>query len=80
VCSKSGQFHYFYKTSSMEGPVNEATSTSAADTGTTFRYSSVDDQYVYNLGTKGLTEGTWQLGVDLHDGIGIRTVPVGVRK
>jgi uncharacterized repeat protein (TIGR03803 family) len=71
---------YFYQTSGIEGPVNEATSTSAADTGTTFRYSASDDQYIYNLGTKGLNQGTWQLGVDLHDGVGIRTLPVGLRK
>jgi len=71
---------YFYKLTNTEGPVNEATSNSAADTGTVFRYISASDQYIYNLGTKGLTEGTWSLGVDLHDGVGIRVVTVGLRK
>jgi hypothetical protein len=70
---------YFYKVSNSEGPVNEATSTSAADTGTVFRYDG-GDQYIYNLGTKSLSPGTWSLGIDLHDGVGIRVVTVGLRK
>jgi len=71
---------FFYKVTSTEGPVNEATSSSAADTGTIFRYSLSGDQYIFNLGTKGLSDGTWQLGIDLHDGAGMRTTPVGLRK
>jgi hypothetical protein len=70
----------FYKVTNNEGPVNEATSTSAADTGTVFRYSAGGDQYIYNLGTKTLSEGTWILGIDLHDGMGYRTANVGLRK
>ena len=66
------------KVSNSEGPVNEATSTTA-DTGTDFRYSG-GDQYIFNLGTKSLTEATWQLGVDLHGCVGIRTIPVGLTK
>jgi len=46
----------------------EATSTSAADTGNTFRYDSSAQQYIYNLATKGLSTGTWQIRVDLGDG------------
>jgi len=73
---------YFYKISDTNGPVNEAVSTSAADTGTLFRYSAPDGQYIYNLGTSGpdFTDGTWNLGVDLHDGMGIRVVTAGLRK
>src|SRR4029453_6583203 len=63
---------YFYQLSSGEGPVNDAVSRSPPDTGTVFRYSG--DQYIFNLGTKGLTTGIWKLGVDLHDGMGIRNV------
>jgi hypothetical protein len=68
---------YFYHLTNSSGPVNEAVSTSAADTGTLFRYNG--GHYMFNLGTKDVTGGTWQLGVDLHDGVGIRTVPVGLR-
>ena len=46
----------------------EVTSTSSADTGNMFRYSSGDSQYIYNLNTKGLSSGTWQIRVSLDDG------------
>lgn len=44
----------------------ESTSTSAADSGNTFRLSN--GQYIYNLSTKGLSTGTWQIRIDLGDG------------
>lgn len=46
----------------------EVTSTSSADTGNYFRYSSADDQYIYNLNTRGLSIGTWQIQATLDDG------------
>jgi hypothetical protein len=45
----------------------EAVSTSGADSGNLFRYS--DGQYIFNLGTSGLTKGTWLLRIDLGDGV-----------
>lgn len=38
----------------------------SADAGNVFRYQN--GKYMYNLSTKGLSEGTWQLRVDLGDG------------
>lgn len=38
----------------------------AADSGNVFRYQN--GKYMYNLSTKGLSVGTWQLRVDLGDG------------
>jgi len=51
-------------------PVNEVlpVSTSAADSGTTFRYDSTASQYIFNLNTKGLSVGTWMIQVTLDDG------------
>lgn len=46
----------------------EAVSTSAATTGNLFRYESTDNQYIFNLSTKGLSTGTWQLRILLDDG------------
>ncbi len=46
----------------------EVTSTSGADTGNTFRYDAADSQYIYNLSTDGLYEGTWQIRATLDDG------------
>lgn len=48
------------------GPINEAISTSAATTGNLFRYS--DNQYIFNLSTKGLTAGSYKLIITLDDG------------
>jgi len=42
-------------------------STSAADTGNIFRYDYVANQYIYNLSTKTMSIGTWQLKIALGD-------------
>ncbi|HZO91930.1 MAG TPA: PxKF domain-containing protein [Chthonomonadaceae bacterium] len=47
---------------------NEAVSTSAADTGNTFRYDPTAGQYIFNLSTTNLSQGTWYLRIDLGDG------------
>lgn len=55
-----------------------ATSTSQATTGNLFRYSPSDRQYIFDLATKGLAPGTYELRVDLGDGVS-RTVTVTLR-
>jgi hypothetical protein len=50
-------------TDEVVGSYEEPDSTSAADTGNTFRYDAEADQYIFNLGTKGLSTGTWVLQV-----------------
>lgn len=61
-------------------PVDEviATSTSRATSGNLFRYSASDKQYIFNLATKGLDAGTYELRVDLGDGVS-RTVIITLR-
>jgi hypothetical protein len=49
-----------------ETPVNEDMLTTPADNGTTFRLSS--GQYIYNLGTKNWTAGTYRIIASLDDG------------
>jgi hypothetical protein len=56
-----------------------ADSTSAADSGNTFRYDSSGGQYIFNLSTKGLSTGTWQIGVDLGDGGPRHTVLISLK-
>jgi hypothetical protein len=63
---------------SVTGIEAEAGSTSAADVGNNFRYDAAGDQYIFNLGTQGLSPGTWQLRIDLGDGV-VRTVRIGLR-
>lgn len=53
-------------------------STSSADTGNTFRYSAVDNQYIYNLKTNGLSIGAWQISVKLDDG-DVKTVFISLK-
>lgn len=51
----------------VAGAQEVALSTSAADTENQFRYDASGSQYVYNLATKPLAPGTWQLQVRLDD-------------
>jgi hypothetical protein len=60
------------------GTVLEAISTSNATTGNLFRYDSTAGQYIFNLGTKTLSAGTYQLRIDLGDGAP-RTVNITLR-
>ena len=53
-----------------------AVSTSAATTGNLFRYT--DGQYLFNLNTKPLAVGSYELRVDLGDGVA-RTVTISLR-
>jgi lysophospholipase L1-like esterase len=52
----------------IEGDHVEAVSTSAATTGNLFRYDPVAEQYIFNLATKPLSSGTWNLKITLDDG------------
>ena len=61
----------------IEGTQLEATSTSAADTGNTFRWS--DGQFIFNLATKPLSAGTWKITIDLGDGFP-RSVLISLKK
>ena len=54
-----------------------ADSTSAATTGNLFRYDAASGQYIFNLDTKGLTPGTYQLRVDMGEGV-VRVVNISL--
>ena len=51
-----------------DGDPIDGDSTSAATTGNLFRYDSDSQQYIFNLGTKLLSPGTWQIRIELDDG------------
>lgn len=55
-----------------------AGSTSAADTGNVMRWDPVGQQYIYNLATKTLSKGTWQVTMDLGGG-DAKTFLLGLR-
>jgi len=50
-------------TGGVLGTETEATSTSAADTGNVFRTDGSNDQYIFNLATKPLSVGTYQIRI-----------------
>jgi HYR domain len=56
-------------TSGIEGTVIEAVSTAKATSGNLFRYDTASKQYIFNWSTKGLTKGTYQLTINLGDGV-----------
>jgi hypothetical protein len=47
----------------------EGVSTAAATTGSLFRFDSASGQYVFNWGTGGQTVGTYQLRIEMPDGV-----------
>jgi hypothetical protein len=63
-----------------DGDLEEAAdvASTSAHGGTTMRYDEKDDQYIFNLGTRGLKQGTYRLTVTLDDG-SIRTAYFGLR-
>ena len=58
------------------GTAIDATPPGTADAGDRFRYDG--NQYIYNLSTKGLAVGTWQLQVRLDDGT-VHSVAIGLK-
>lgn len=60
------------------GDVNESVSISAATTGNLFRYDDGSGEYIFNWSTKGLTQGSYRLYIDLGDGVE-RFVDVGLK-
>ena len=65
-------------TNAVTGDEVEPVSTSTATTGNLFRYDSTSNQYIFNLGTKSLSRGTWQIKVVLDDGT-TKTVLISLR-
>ena len=78
ISNLSGRLYLQRTGAGATGTVLEAISTSNATTGNLFRYDATSNQYVFNLGTKTLSAGTYQLRVDLGDGV-LRTVNISLR-
>ncbi len=55
------------KGSSMSAPVDESVYSAAADSGSTFKYDSAAQQYLYNY-KSGTGGNYWRIGVSLEDG------------
>jgi hypothetical protein len=79
VANLPAKLYYAKVSNSLTGTEVEAISTSASDTGNLFRYDATAKQYIFNLSTKGFSEGTYQLRIDLGDGSS-HTVTITSRK
>jgi hypothetical protein len=61
------------------GPVNEtADATNGATEGNQFRYDPTSGCYLFNWNTSGLAAGSYELSINLGDGVS-RTIKVGLR-
>jgi hypothetical protein len=70
----------WHVSSEILGTVPETAEAEYADVGGTFRYDAQEGQYVYNLSTKGMATGTWQLRVTAEGWPGFQaTVLIGLR-
>ena len=66
--------------SQILGSVPETAEAVYADAGDSFRYCPEDDQYIYNLSTKGMATGTWMLRVTADGWPGFEAlVQIGLR-
>jgi hypothetical protein len=68
VTNAVARLYYAKVSNSVAGTDVEATSNVSATSGNLFRYDATTSQYIFNLSTKGLTTGTYQLKIDLGDG------------
>ena len=68
VCDPCAAITVARITSGVNGGEVEAVSTSAATTGNLFRYDPSAQQHIFNLATKSLAVGTWQVRILLSDG------------
>ncbi|MFA6097443.1 MAG: PxKF domain-containing protein [Candidatus Paceibacterota bacterium] len=66
--SNATAYLYATKISNTVTGTDEAVSVGEANTGNVFRYDAITNQYIYNLGTKNFSVGTWQLSIKLDDG------------
>lgn len=78
VSTAISRISYVRITDGVAGDVTEAISTSAATLGNLFRYDVVSEQYIFNLSTKGLKSGTYELRIGLDDGT-VKTVKIGLK-
>jgi hypothetical protein len=79
VSAAVAKLSYVKTESAVSTSINEAVSTAAATTDNLFRYDAISQQYIFNLSTKGLTEGSYQLKITLDDGQS-HYVKIGLRK
>jgi hypothetical protein len=69
ITTLSATLSYSKVSNGIAGTDLEAVSTAAATSGNQFRYDANARQYIFNWSTKGLTSGSYQLAINLGDGV-----------
>ena len=67
ISDATAKITYAKVSNNIVGDEVEAVSTAAATTGSLFRYDPAGQLYIFNLGTKGMQPGTYQIKVALGD-------------
>jgi hypothetical protein len=80
ITSLGARVYIAKASNSVIGTELEPETTGSSDAGNVFRYDAQAGQYIFNLGTDGLSDGTWQIRIDLLDGNPGRVVLVSVKK
>lgn len=78
IANAVASLSYTQISNGIEGTTAEAASTSNATTGSLFRYDVTNQQYVFNLSTKGFASGTYRLNLVLGDGV-TRSVHISLK-
>jgi probable HAF family extracellular repeat protein len=78
ITDAESSLHLSEVSESVAGTQEENLSAALATGGNLFRYDPAEDQYIFNLSTRDLSQGTYRLRVDLGDGLE-RTVIISLR-
>lgn len=78
VTTATAKLYLATVTNGVVGTEFPATAVGGSNTGNLFRYDAKEGQYIFNLSTQNLTAGTYQLRIDLGDGVS-RTVLITLR-
>jgi hypothetical protein len=78
ITGANAKLSYTFLSTRISGTELEATSNGAANTGNLFRYDTTSNQYIFNLNTKDMQKGTYQLKITFDDGL-FKTVQISLK-
>lgn len=79
ISTADASISYSYISTDVSGEEVESDSTILATFGNQFRYDSSENQYIFNLSTKGFNIGSYKLKINLNDGSAVKEVRISLR-
>ncbi|WP_019415189.1 PxKF domain-containing protein [Paenisporosarcina sp. TG20] len=79
ISTANATISYSYISTNVLGEEVESDSNVLATFGNQFRYDTSENQYIFNLSTKGLKIGSYKLMINLNDGSGTKEVRIALR-